>query len=167
MTDAGAQPPRPGPEHDCLAPFAGRWKTAGQVLASASTPALEIAGIDEYEWMPGGFFLLHRVDVRIGGERVQALEIIGWDAERGSYFIRSFDSQGATGEMHASVGDDGTWTFAGDAQRFTGTFSDGGETLSGRWERCEGERWRPWMDIRLTKSASEDPHANNQDSIDG
>ena len=153
MTDAGAQPPRPGPEHARLAPFVGRWKTAGEVLASAATPELEIVGIDEYEWMPGGFFLLHRVDVRIGGERVQALEIIGYDAERGSYFMRSFDSQGGTGEMQARVRDGGTWTFEGDAERFTGTFSDGGETLSGRWERREEEQWLPWMDVRLTKSS--------------
>jgi hypothetical protein len=164
VTDAGGQ--RPGPEHERLAPFVGRWKTAGEVLASASTPALEIAGIDEYEWMPGGFFLLHRVDVRIGGERVQALEIIGYDAESGSYFMRSFDSRGGTGEMQARVGDDGTWTFVGDAERFTGAFSDDGGTLSGRWERREGGRWLPWMDVRLTKAASEDRLTNEQERAD-
>jgi hypothetical protein len=165
VTDPGAQPPRPGPEHERLASFVGRWKTAGQVLASGSAPALEIAGIDEYEWMPGGFFLLHRVDVRIGGERVQALEIIGWDAKRGRYFMRSFDSQGGTAEMHASVRD-GTWTFDGDAERFTGAFSDGGETLSGRWERRDGERWLPWMDVRLKKAGNGDRHTNQQESVD-
>jgi hypothetical protein len=146
------QPPRPGPEHARLAPFVGRWSTAGEVLASGSSPALEIAGVDEYEWLPGGFFLLHRVDVRIGGERAQALEIIGWDAERRGYFMRSFDQQGNAGEMHATVAADGTWRFAGDAERFTGAFSDGGDTLSGRWERREGDSWLPWMDIRLTKA---------------
>lgn len=151
MSDTSTtQPPRPGPEHAALAPFVGRWSTAGQVLASGSTPALEIVGIDEYEWLPGGFFLLHRVDVRIGGERVQALEIIGPDAGRGTYFMRSFDSQGGTAQMQATVRD-GTWTFAGDAERFTGAFSDGGGTLSGRWERRDGDDWLPWMDIRLTK----------------
>ena len=165
MTDAGAQPPRPGPEHARLTPFVGRWTTSGQVLASDSIPALEIAGIDEYEWMPGGFFLLHRVDVRIGGERVQALEIIGRDAERGKYFMRSFDSQGGTAAMHASVRD-GTWTFAGDAERFTGSFSDGGEMLSGRWERREGGQWLPWMDVRLTKAAEKSRHTNDEEPSD-
>lgn len=162
-SEAGAQPPRAGPEHERLAPFAGRWKTAGQVLASDAGPALEIAGTDEYEWMPGGFFLLHRVDVRIGGERVQALEIIGWDAGRGRYFMRSFDSQGGTGEMRASVDGDGTWTFSGETERFTGTFSDGGDTLSGRWERREGERWLPWMDVRLAKAAEQSRHTDNEE----
>lgn len=124
---------RPGPEHARLAPFVGRWKTAGEVLAG-----------------PSSFFLLHRVDVRIGGERVQVLEVIGWDAERGSYFMRSFDSQGGAGVMEASERD-GVWSFAGDAERFTGGFGDSGRTLSGRWERREGDRWIPWMDVRLTK----------------
>jgi hypothetical protein len=150
VSESGA-PPRPGPEHQALAPFVGRWRTAGEVLASGSTPALEIAGIDEYEWLPGGFFLLHRVDVRIGGEPVQALEIIGWEAERGSYFMRSFDSQGNASEMRARVDDDGTWRFEGDAERFTGRFGDGGDTLSGRWEQREGDGWIPWMDVRLSK----------------
>ena len=143
---------RPGPGHARLAPFVGRSKTAGQVLASDSGPGFPFAGTDTYEWVPGGFFLLHRVDVDMGGERVQALEIIGWDAERGTYPMRSFDSQGNTGEMQAAVRD-GTWTFQGDAERFTGAFSDGGATLSGRWERREGERWLPWMDVRLTKES--------------
>jgi hypothetical protein len=146
-------PPGPGPEHQALAPFIGRWRTSGQVLASGSAPSLEIAGIDEYEWLPGGFFLLHRVDVRMGGDRVQALEIIGWDAEGGAYFMRSFDSQGGTAEMQATL-HDGTWTFQGDAERFTGGFGDGGGTLSGRWERREGDGWMPWMDVRLSKDGA-------------
>lgn len=140
----------PGPQHARLAPFVGRWRTAGEVLASESGPALRIDGTDEYEWLPGGFFLLHRVDVRIGGEPVQALEIIGWDAERGDYFMRAFDSQGNAGSMHAGVRD-GTWTFQGDAERFTGGFGADGGTLSGRWERREGGRWLPWMDVRLAR----------------
>jgi hypothetical protein len=154
VSESGA-PRRPGPEHEALAPFVGRWRTAGEVLASGSTPALEIAGVDEYEWLPGGFFLLHRVDVRIGGEPVQALEIIGWDSERESYFMRSFDSQGNTGEMRARVDDAGTWRFEGDAERFTGTFGEDGGTLSGRWERREGDGWLPWMDVRLSKGPAQ------------
>ena len=142
---------RLGPEHALLAPFVGRWSTAGEVLAGPSSPALRIVGTDEYDWLPGGFFLLHRVDVRIGGERVQTLEVIGWDAERGSYFMRSFDSQGGAGMMEAAERG-GVWTFVGDAERFTGGFGDDGRTLSGRWERGEGERWLPWMDVRLTKA---------------
>jgi hypothetical protein len=108
--------------------------------------------VDTYEWLPGGFFLLHRVDVRIGGERVEAVEIIGWDASTGTYFAHSFDSRGNVESMRASV-EGGVWTFLGEAERFTGGFGDGGRTLSGTWERRDGSRWLPWMDVRLTKTA--------------
>jgi len=36
-----------------------------------------ITGTDIYEWLPGGFFLLHRVDVVIGEQAVRAIELIG------------------------------------------------------------------------------------------
>lgn len=149
MSDGGTAP-RPGPQHEALATLVGRWRTAGRVLAGPSTPEQEIAGIDTYEWLPGGFFLLHRVDVLIGGERVQALEVIGWDAERDAYFAHAYDDRGGREVMRAAFRD-GTWTFLGDASRFTGSFGEGGATLAGRWERREGDEWVPWMEVRLRK----------------
>jgi hypothetical protein len=140
-------PPRPHPAHARLEPFVGRWRTRGHVLEGNA----EIVGTDSYEWLPGGHFLLHRVDVRIGGERVEALEVIGWDMERGEYFMHAYDSHGVHGTHRASVRD-GTWTFEGDDERFTGSFGERSTTLSGRWERREGGEWIPWMDIHLTKT---------------
>lgn len=147
MSDAA--PPRPGPAARRLEPFVGVWRTRGQVLAEDG-PSTEIVGTDTYEWLPGGHFLLHRVDVRMGGERAEVLEVIGWDMERGEYFMHAYDSQGNHGTLWASV-QDGAWTFEGDAERFTGSFGDGGATLAGRWERLDGGEWIPWMDIHLTR----------------
>ncbi|MET0396040.1 MAG: DUF1579 family protein [Longimicrobiaceae bacterium] len=149
MTESGT--PRPGPEHRRLEAFVGRWETRGEVLAGPHGPAVPIAGVDSYEWLPGGFFLLHRVDVRMGGEPVEALEVIGHDADAGGYFMHSYDSQGSAGTMRASE-QDGVWTFQGEAERFTGGFGDGGRVLSGRWERREGPEWIPWMDVTLTRA---------------
>lgn len=151
MSASDPAPRRPGPEHQALAPLVGVWETRGQVRASGSTPAAEIAGTDSYEWLPGGYFLLHRVDVRIGGEPVEGIEIIGWDAKAGAYFLHSYDSQGTASVMQGRVRD-GVWTLEGDAERFTGGFGDGGRTLSGLWERREGAEWLPWMDVRLMKA---------------
>lgn len=151
MSGAAAAP-RPGPELERLAPFVGRWETRGEVLASPSAPAMAFAGTDTYEWLPGGFFLLHRVDVQMGEERVQALEVIGWNADRGAYVARSFDHRGGEEVMHATLLD-GAWTFTGDASRFTGRFDERGTTLSGRWERRAGEQWLPWMEVRLRKAS--------------
>jgi hypothetical protein len=40
-------------------------------------PPVPITGTDGYQWLAGGFFLVHHVDVVIGDQQVQALELIG------------------------------------------------------------------------------------------
>lgn len=39
--------------------------------------SVPITGTDSYQWLAGGFFLVHHVDVLIGQQPVQALEFIG------------------------------------------------------------------------------------------
>src|SRR5688500_10858440 len=138
----------PAPELRRLDAFVGRWNTEGRIHDDDSA----IAGTDTYEWLAGGYFLIHRVDVRMGAEEVQAIEMIGWDADHGAYAMHSFDSQGQSAVMHASVSDR-RWRFEGDSMRFTGTFSEDGQTIAGTWEMRDGDTWKPWMDVRLTKAA--------------
>jgi hypothetical protein len=39
--------------------------------------------------------------------------------------------------------------------RFTGTFDDAGDRITGHWEQLEdGSAWRPWMDINLTRQSA-------------
>jgi hypothetical protein len=39
------------------------------------------------------------------------------------------------------------------ADRFTGRFSDDGNTITGRWEqRDDDQRWQPWMQITLPRA---------------
>jgi len=52
----------------------GRWRSEGPVVGEVPVP---ITGTDIYEWLPGGFFLLHHVDVVIGEQAVRAIELIG------------------------------------------------------------------------------------------
>jgi hypothetical protein len=107
---------------------------------------------DWYEWVPGGFFLLHRWDAAMPAGPTQGVEIIGYDGEKRSYFLHSYDSHGGVGTMHATEADGG-WTFVGDTARFTGRFSEPGTVLTGRWElrKSEDDAWQRWMDVRLTK----------------
>jgi hypothetical protein len=122
------------------------------VRATADSPAFPFTATDRYEWMPGGFFLLHHVEARMGDTRLTALEVIGYDPSTDSYPMRSYDSMGNVG-THQGRLRDGTWTFTGAAERFTGTFGDDGDTLSGLWERsADGATWEPWMDVTLTRA---------------
>jgi VCBS repeat-containing protein len=143
---------RPGPEHERLNAFVGTWKTEGETRASPLGPAARITAVDTYEWFPGGFFLVHHVDARVGDEEIKVIEIIGHDASNGRYFTRSFDSQGNAGTYEVSVRD-GRWTFTGKSERATVQVSADGKTMTANWERSEdGSTWLPWMDVKLTRN---------------
>ena len=131
-TAARAATPRP--ELKRLDALLGTWKSQGRTVPSPADPGVTIAGTDTYEWLGGGFFMVHRVDVRIGDEPVEAIEIIGdYDPSKGTYAMRSFDSQGNVATMQASVSDDGVWTFtdgrirASDADHWRGRQHHGGQ----------------------------------------
>jgi hypothetical protein len=142
----------PGPEHRRLQSFVGTWATEGTVKTSPSGSGVRFQGVDTYEWIPGGFFLLHRWDTHMPDGRTQGVEIIGYDSASGTYTVHSYDSSGNTDVMHARVAND-TWTFEGKSLRFTGGFRDGGDTLAGIWEQRPGEGapWVHWLDVTLSR----------------
>lgn len=131
--------------------FVGTWKTKGEIKTTDNNPAIPIEGTDTYEWLPGGNFLIHRVDVRMGGEQIDSIEIIGYDPSTGKYPMHYFGHQGSTGVMHAIV-EGNTWTFTGETERFTGSFNESGDVITGKWEQVDESGWVHWMDIKLTKA---------------
>lgn len=62
--------PKPGPEHERLGPLIGKWMTRGNTIASGAEPVVAFFGTDTFEWLEGGFFVLHRVDVSMAGRPV-------------------------------------------------------------------------------------------------
>jgi hypothetical protein len=134
----------------------GRWRTEGATIGAQGTGA-EIRATDTYEWLPGRYGLLHRVDARVGEESVVGAEIIGWDPERGTYVTQYFGSDGPAA-FEASLGEEEgrlVWAMRTATERFRGTFSDDAQRLEGRWERREEGSWRPWMEIALTREGGE------------
>ena len=116
-------------ELERLRKFVGRWNTEGKIPATESTPQIKISGTDTYEWLPGEFFLLHKVDVSVG----------------------DYDNKGSSGYMTATC-KNGVWTFLGDTLKFTGGFGKEDNEVSGIWEQTtDGENWTHLMDIKLTK----------------
>jgi Protein of unknown function (DUF1579) len=131
----------------------GTWNTEGWTRAAPGTPAVRIDAVDTYEWLPGGA-VLHRVDARMGDEKVEGAEIIGWDPERGCYVTQYFGSDGPAAYEASLDEEDGAlvWRMSSAADRFRGTFGDDGNTITGHWEALgEDSQWRPWMDITLTR----------------
>jgi hypothetical protein len=147
-------PPNSRTEYERLEALVGRWRTEGWTTETTAAPASRIEAVDIYEWLPGRFALLHTVHAQIGDEHVKGAEIIGWDPARNAYITQYFGSDGPNTYEASLVEQDGAlvWSMHSRADRFTGTFSDDGDTITGQWERLHNEEhWQPWMKITLTK----------------
>lgn len=156
-----AAPPQPqsrraGPEQQRLSVFLGHWRTEGHT-AGDDAPAARIRSNDEYEWLPGGFFVVHRWDGNVGDREVHGIEIIGYDSNRGTYQTHFFDSDGNCGSEQLSA-HDRTWTWLGrhvmgsDWHRCTSVVSDDGNTMTAKHEQSnDGESWMPWMEVTLRR----------------
>jgi len=77
--------PQPGPEHARLEVFIGKWINEGETVATAEADTARIVTSDVYEWIPGGFAVLHTAYGRIGDLDVGGVEILGYDASSGKY----------------------------------------------------------------------------------
>jgi hypothetical protein len=141
-----------------LAPFVGAWRI---LAAFESTPPADIGARVSFEWLPGERFLIERWEVPVP-EAPDGIAIIGADpASEGRYLQHYFDSRGVARVYRMSI-EDGVWRLWRDepdfspldfSQRFTGTFSADGQTISGRWEIChDGETWEHDFDLTYTRA---------------
>jgi hypothetical protein len=143
-------------EHERLEALVGRWKTQGWAREPNGAPPSRIDAVDTYEWLPGGFALLHCVHARIGGRKLEGAEIIGYDPARGTYVSQYFGTDGP-GAYEASLREAYgglVWSMRSETEQFTGMFSDDGDRIEGHWELLDDDAgWRPWMDVTLTKES--------------
>lgn len=154
-----------GRRHERLWSIAGRWATDGHVIGA---PPVPVTGFDTYEVLAGGYFLVHNVDVQVGDQSVQAIEIIGEpDPASDGFLARSFDNTGSWEVMRVTIDDEGVFRFAGGPDvapaahpadgekagvRSTLTLAADGASMTALWERSpEGRTWEPWMRISFTK----------------
>jgi hypothetical protein len=143
----------PGPDVRRLAVLVGRWHTEGWTRAGVDSPARRIDATDTYEWVGGGWALLHLIDARVGATVVQGAELIGHDAGSGSYVSLYVGSAGPTRYEAALLESGGelTWTMTSRDTRFAGRFVHDRAVINGYWELLDHGQWRRWMDITLTR----------------
>ena len=104
-----------------------------------------------FEWLDGGKFLIQRWSVDVP-EAPDGIAIIGAGDEPGSFRQHYFDSRGVRRVYEMSLLD-GVWKLWRDApdpfpQRYIGTFSDDGKTISGGWEKAaDGSHWETDFDL--------------------
>jgi Protein of unknown function (DUF1579) len=154
-TQTPPKPAPPSPQTRRLDALVGNWTSHGQTVPGRAQPSIQITGTDTYHWLAGGHFLVHRVDVHVGTDKIDVIELIGpYDPAEQTYPMRAFDNHGNYTTMTARVDGDGVWTFTGPSQRATLTIAPDRTTMTARWERSDDHTtWHHWMDMTFTKTA--------------
>jgi hypothetical protein len=135
-----------------LTPIVARWRTSGTVLDEQGAKIMTVSGTDEYEWMPGGHWVIHRVDVMMGADRTRAIEMIGDPAGDDTFTMRAFDASGAFDMMTMTVRDRRFHT-TGAGVRNTLIVSPDGATMAAVWERrLDDGTWVHWMDLTFERA---------------
>lgn len=125
--------------------FVGLWQTVGKTADGRLLNATDV-----YEWLSGRYFLIHKWNACLDNDRVEGIEIIGYDQETGKYSTRAFDSLGNSGRYLAELNGD-KWIIVGETERFTGEFNSQKNKIKGFWEMYSENEWIPWMEIVLNK----------------
>jgi hypothetical protein len=129
---------------DSLNALVGEWTTEA---THPAYPDVVVHGRVTFEWLEGQQFLIQRSRTE-HPDFPDSLAVIGGEEELAMHY---FDSRGVHRLYEMSLSE-GVWTMSRDApgfsQRFTGTWSDDGDTLSGLWQLSrDDETWADDLEI--------------------
>ena len=134
-----------------LEPFEALVGTWTMEATHEGLPGAAIRGQSTFEWLDGRRFLIWRAHYD-HPEIPDAIAIIG--VIDGELSMQYFDTRGVYRVLAVSL-DEGAWRFSRDgsgsdfSQRFTGTFSDDGNTITGQSQLSEdGSTWE--NDLAIT-----------------
>ena len=151
-----------------LDPLVGEWK----VEISAGDQVMD-GGKSTFEWLEGESFLAQR-DVAAplppgappeweANAPTHTTQIIGLDDSSDTFYMLYADSRSVF-RVYQMTLSDGVWKIWRDApgfnQRFTGTLSDDGNTITGQYEfSSDGTTWSKDFDLTYRKVTSSEPQA--------
>jgi hypothetical protein len=119
-----------------LEPLVGEWAVESSWPDGEMWPG---GGRVTFEWHASRAHLVQRATIDLP-EAPDNVSIIGCDGAKGSYFQLYSDERGVCRVYEMSIGD-GEWKLWRDgepfSQRFTATFGDDGNTITGRWDVAE------------------------------
>lgn len=133
-----------------LGVFIGNWSVEarfpGHELAPSGAAGDGPMARSRFEWALGGRFLLQHTEVPIPGVP-DSLAIVATDLQTGGYTQHYFDSRGVV-RLYAMSFAGGVWTLTRESpdfspldfrQRFTGTFREDDNTITGAWEKSRDD----------------------------
>jgi hypothetical protein len=142
----------------------GRWTTEG---AHPLLPDAEIRGHVTFEWLVGRQFVIQRSHSE-HPDIPDATAIIGMTGD--GLCMHYFDRRGVYRVYSVSLHDD-QWCFwrddPGFFQRFTGVFSDDGNTITGHGEMCrDGSTWEPDLALTYRRTPARSAPARTEPDLD-
>ena len=108
-----------------------------------------------FSWLEGGAFLVQRSEVE-QAEFPTATILIGRDDSSEEYVMLYYNSREVSRVYRMSFSEDGVWKMWREApgffQRFSGTISPDGKTITAQWERSSnGIFWEEDFDLIYTR----------------
>ena len=144
----------PASELDGFDALLGTWDSAA---THPSLPDVEVPGTASFEWLEGGHYLIGR-SRNEHADFPDSLLVIG--AGDDGLVMHYYDSRGVE-RIYGTSLRDGVWRLWRDdpdlAQRFVGTFGEGGSTIVGLWEVAEGgTTWQADLAITYRRAGGDE-----------
>ncbi len=150
--------PKPGPEVQRLAVFAGKWTSETDVKESPFGPAGKMKGEDDCKWFEGGFQLLCDSSGTGPMGPVKGTYFLAYKPEEKVYFYAGVDSTGMAGSATGTVSGK-TWTWSAEEKmggkpmksRYT-IVETSPTSYTFKWETSsDGQAWTTVMEGKSTK----------------
>jgi len=126
LGQAPSGPPKPGPEHEKLAYFAGKWASEGEMKPSPFGPGGKFTYTETCEWFAGsGFALVCRSEGKMLEGTVKGLSVMGYDLGEKTYTYFETNTMGEIIFSRGAVEGD-TWTWTNESKM-------GGKPVRGRF----------------------------------
>ncbi|MBF4464274.1 hypothetical protein [Flavobacterium sp. LC2016-12] len=131
----------------------GIWKTSG--IITSDQKKLELTGIDSYELILKGNYILHKAAVKMGTEKSETFEIIALLNNSIDFAkMHYFNSKGEDGVMKSSIINN-EFDIQGKGLKFSGEINDENTLITGKWlTQSEDGNWSEFIKLKLEKQTN-------------
>lgn len=104
--------PKPGPEHERLGYFVGKWTSEGEMKPGPMGPGGKMTSTDTCEWFDGRFAVVCRSEGKTPMGPSKSVGILGYSAEEKVYTYYGIDNSNMTmTTVPRGTGQGDTWTY--------------------------------------------------------
>ena len=157
---AGAQAPKPSPEHARLGYFVGNWKVEGELKPGPMGPGGKFTSTDNCEWFEGKYSVTCRSEGAMPMGPSKSIGILGYSPEQKVYTYYGVDNSNMTmASVPKGTVSGKTWTYTDEGtmggQKFKSrvTINELSQTSYSFRMEMQGTdgKWAPVMESKNTK----------------